>query len=336
MAISYVTGATGFIGSHLAEILKGKGHDVRLLVRSPVRLHDELKEGYEVVQGTLNDEPEKLAEGLKGADYIYHVAGLIGAVKQADFDKVNIEGTRAMIEAVKASGTTPKRFLLVSSLAAIGPSEGPDKPTEEHHGPQPRTMYGRSKLAGEKLAFELCAKYEIPLTVVRPPAVYGPRDRGIFEFFKYMAKGYEVGIGRVTRTLDLIHGRDLSRGMIMAAESGRTVGEAYFLTDEGKHELTYLMKVMREVMQPKKQRKMIAPIWMVKVLARINDVLQRVSGKMLLPNSDKLGDLLPTSWCCSGAKAREHFGFEAEIDLAEGLKETSDWYEKAGWIKVKR
>jgi len=336
--LCYVTGATGFVGSHVAELLKARGNRVRLLVRSRSRLHKELQEGYEIAEGSLEDAPDKLAEGLKGVDYVYHVAGLIGATKQAEFDRVNVEGTSNIISAIDKSGTTPRRLLLVSSLASIGPAESPDKPVREDDKPQPRTMYGLSKLVGEQLAWQKCRGLNIPLTSVRPPAVYGPRDKGIFEFFKYMAKGMEVGIGskKEPRWLDLIHGRDLARGIVMAAESERAEGEAYFITDEGKHDIRELMRILREAMQPAKQSSFYAPVWLVKVVAKFNDVLQGVTGKVRLPNSDKLGELLPNCWVCSGEKAREHFGFKAEISLSEGIADTARWYEEQGWVKVKR
>ncbi len=334
----YITGATGFVGSHLAELLKSHGYQPSLLVRNRSRLPEELQEGYEIIDGSLNDSPEQLAKGLQASDYIYHIAGLINGITQQAFEKANVEGTRNLIEAAHLSGFQGKRFLLVSSLAAIGPSSGPDQPRSENDEPEPRTMYGASKLKGEKLAWELCERYQIPLTVVRPPAVYGPRDKGIFEFFKYMAKGIEVGFGKEKRHLDLIHGQDLVRGIMMAAESEKALGNAYFLTDEGKHELRALLATLREAMQPRSGMisKLIVPVWVVKMLARVNDLLQALTKKPFLPNTDKLGELLPLCWCCSGQKAREDFGFETEIPMLEGMRETSRWYENQGWLKVRR
>lgn len=336
--LSYVTGATGFVGSHVAELLRARGQDVRLLVRARSRLVPELQADYQPVDGALNDEPAKLAEGLEGVDYVYHVAGLIGALSQKDFDKVNIEGTTNLLEALRLSGAKPKRVVLVSSLAAFGPSDELGRPRTESDdpSPSPRTMYGKSKLHGEEAAWAFCREHGIPLTVVRPPAVYGPRDRAIHEFFKFMARGLEVGIGGKPKYLDLIHGRDLARGMIMAAESERAANEAYYLSDGQGTEMREVMAIIRQVMQPKKTRTLMAPVFTVRMVAKFNDILQRVSGKMRLPNSDKLGELLPSAWTCSPEKAFEHFGFRTEISLEEGLRETSEWYEKEGWIKVKR
>lgn len=336
--VALVTGATGFVGSHVAEVLKDNGWRVRLLVRSAKKLWPELQEskGYELANGALEDDPKKLAECVRGVDVVFHVAGLIGATKQADFDRVNVDGTRRLIEAVVASGTTPSRFLLVSSMAAFGPDDSLGRPRREDDAPEPRTMYGRSKLAGEMLAWELCKQHAIPLTVVRPPAVYGPRDKAILEFFSFMARGVEVGFGREKRRLDLIHGRDLARGIVMAALSTRSVDEAYYITDGGQHYFTDVMAKLRAALKPKRNLRFISPVWVVRLVSKFNDLMQGITGKVRLPNSDKLGELLPLSWCCDGSKAREHFGFECEIPLEQGLKSTGDWYEQQGWIRVRR
>jgi nucleoside-diphosphate-sugar epimerase len=336
--VALVTGATGFVGSHVAEVLRENGWKVRLLVRSASRLIPELQpeHGYEIVKGALEDDIPALAACLGGVDVVFHVAGLIGATKQADFDRVNVEGTRRLIGAVAASGSKPARFLLVSSMAAFGPDDGLGRPRKEDDPPQPRTMYGKSKLAGEQLAWELCRTHGIPLTVVRPPAVYGPRDKAILEFFTFMARGIEVGFGKDKRRLDLIHGRDLARGIVMAACSNRSEGEAYFLTDGGCHLFTEVMAKLRGALRPRRNLRFISPVWVVRLVAKCNDVLQGITGKVRLPNSDKLGELLPLGWCCDGSKAREHFGFECRIPLEQGLRETGEWYERAGWIKVRR
>ncbi|MCK6438690.1 MAG: NAD-dependent epimerase/dehydratase family protein [Planctomycetes bacterium] len=331
--MAYVTGATGFVGSHVADLLDAQGVPMRLLVRSRARLDSQYHKNTEITEGSLDQPPEKLAQGLKNATHIFHIAGLIGAIRQEEFDHVNIEGTRNLIEAVRMSGTMPQRFVLVSSLAAHGPSSSHKEPRLEHHESAPRTMYGRSKLAGEKLAVELCARYGIPLTVIRPTGVYGPRDRATFELFKFMARGIELGVGGGPRHFDLIHGRDLARGIVMAAHSERAINQAYYLTDEGRHELGTVLGILRDVMAPKLNIRLNIPVFMAASLARINDALQSMTGTLRLPNSDKLEELLAPSWCCSGEKARRDFGFACEVPLRDGLAETAKWYKDAGWLR---
>ena len=330
-----VTGATGFIGSHVAELLKEQGHDVRLLVRSEKRLFPELREGYEVVVGDVTQSVDELRNATEGCDYVFHVAALIKGMKQAEFDAVNAHGSRKLAEAAMAGSGPPKRFLLVSSLAAIGPSPNLEQPrTEEHVATAaPVTFYGSSKLLGEKMLREM--EPELPLTIVRPPAVYGPRDTGILEFYKFMSKGYSIQMGSKERWFSLIHGRDAARGIIEAAFSAATVGEDYFLTEAEPYSMTRTMEMLREVLKPSKNRKLAAPVFVAKLYARVNDILQIITRKPRLPNSDKMRELLPLYWVCRGDKAKRDFGFEPRIDPIEGMTQTAEFYIREGWIKVK-
>ncbi|MCC6572203.1 MAG: NAD(P)-dependent oxidoreductase [Planctomycetes bacterium] len=329
---SLVTGATGFIGSHVAEILKGMGHDVRLLVRDERRLFPELKTGYEIARGDVTNKPHDLQKHVEGCDYVFHVAGLIKGRTQREFNEVNAFGVKHLCEAVKLNKQSIKRFLLVSSLAAIGPAEDSRHAVHEDDTPHPQTYYGRSKLLGEKFAHMY--EPEMPLTIVRPPAVYGPRDTGILEFFKFMSKGYAMQLGSEERAFSMIHGKDLARGIIEAAMHENTVGEAFFLTDPKPYAMSWTMALLRDILKPTKHRTLSAPIWVAKLYARFNDVLQLVTGTPRLPNSDKMRELLPLYWVCSGEKAKKTFGFAPKIRIHEGMKETAEFYIQKGWIKV--
>lgn len=330
---SLVTGATGFIGSHLAEMLKARGHTVRLLVRSEKRLYPELREGFEVIQGDVTQTPEELRKAVEGVDYVFHVAGLLFGRSQKEFNRANAHGTRNLLEAVKLSGGGVLRFLFCSSQAAVGPSEDSRHIVDETTIPHPVTYYGRSKLLAEQFAREYHKHF--PVTIIRPPAVYGPRDKGILEFFKWMAKGYNIQFGEQEKQFSLIHGKDLARGMIEAAMHDAAVNETFFLTDPEPYSLAWTMELLRDTLKPSKHKHMAAPIWAARMLARFNDVLQFIIRRPMIPNSDKLRELLPPYWVCSGQKARDLLGFETKINARDGLKETADWYIKQGWIKVR-
>lgn len=328
---SLVTGSTGFIGSHVAEILKARGHDVRLLVRDEKRLFPELKQGYEIVKGDVTQSPEQLQKAVDGCDYVFHVAGLIKGRTQKEFDRVNAYGTKNLCEAIKLNKQQVFRFLLVSSLAAIGPAEDSRHVVKEDDIPHPQTFYGRSKLLGEKFA----RLYDMPLTIVRPPAVYGPRDTGILEFFQWMSKGWAIQLGNEEHVFSMIHGLDLSRGIVEAALHENTVGEAFFLADKEPYPMSYTMAALREILKPSRNRTLKTPIWLAKSYARLIDFVQWITRKPLLPNSDKMRELLPLYWVCSPEKAKATFGFETKIPFIEGLKQTAEFYIKEGWIKVR-
>jgi nucleoside-diphosphate-sugar epimerase len=331
---SLVTGATGFIGSHVAEILKARGHDVRLLVRSEKRLFPELREGYEIIKGDVTQSPAELAKAVSDVDYVFHVAGLIKGRTQADFNRVNAYGTRNLLQAVKqADKSEIMRFVLCSSLAAVGPAEDSRHVITEDSLPHPLTYYGRSKLLGEKFAREFMK--EFPITIIRPPGVYGPRDTGILEFFKWMSKGYSLQFGEDERVFSMIHGRDLARGLVESAMHESTIGETFFLTDPHPYHLSWTMEVLREILKPGKHKVMNPPVWLALAYARVIDVLQFITRRPMLPNSDKMRELMPLYWVCSGQKAKEVFGFQSEIGMKEGIQETAEWYIKEGWIKVK-
>lgn len=330
---SLVTGATGFIGSHLAEMLKARGHRVRLLVRNEKRLFPELREGYEIVKGDVTQSPEDLRKAVEGVDYVFHLAGMLFGRTQREFNAANAHGTRNLCEATKRAGGNVLRFMLCSSQAAAGPSEDRRHIVDEETVPRPVTYYGRSKLLAEMYAREYAT--DLPVTIIRPPAVYGPRDKGILEFFKFMAKGYALRFGSQETVFSMIHGKEVARALIEAAMHDATVGETYFVTDPEPYPLSWTMELLREILKPRRNRTIAAPVWVAKSFARVNDVLQMILRKPMLPNSDKIQELVMPYWICSGRKAKEHFDFEPTIPIREGLQETADWYIKEGWIKVR-
>lgn len=331
---SLVTGATGFIGSHVAEILKARGHSVRLLVRNEKRLFPELREGYDIVKGDVTQTPEELAQAVSDVDYIFHVAGMLFGRKQIEFNRVNAQGTRNLLEAIRrVDKSEVMRFVYCSSQAAVGPCEDSRHIVDEETTPHPVTFYGRSKLLGENIVRDFGK--EFPVTIIRPPAVYGPRDKGILEFFKWMAKGYSIQFGKDETVFSMIHGRDLARGLIESAMHESTVGETFFLADPEPYPISWTMQLLRETLKPKKTKHLAAPVWLAKTVARFNDMMQVIVRKPLLPNSDKLRELTARYWMCNPNKANEVFGFKTEINIRDGLKETADWYLKEGWIKVK-
>ena len=164
-----VTGATGFVGSHLVEALHRRGDSVTALVRSPAKAARVLGDGVRLVHGDL-DAIEALDQAAAGQQVVYHVAGVIAAQSEADFLHANRDGTTHLVEALIRAGATA-RLVLVSSMAAGGPAAR-GRPLDGSAPPMPVTQYGRSKLAGEAVVRASPLRW----TVVRPPMVYGPRD----------------------------------------------------------------------------------------------------------------------------------------------------------------
>ncbi|MBI3235017.1 MAG: NAD(P)-dependent oxidoreductase, partial [Bacteroidetes bacterium] len=224
-----ITGATGFIGSHVADLLLERGYDVRALARSTSNLQWLKGKKVELVDGSISNM-QSLEKAMKDVEMVFHVAGLTAARKAEEFMIGNRDGTRNMLEAAYKFAPNLQRFLHVSSLTAVRPSDSPDKPVDESTPSAPITSYGISKKAAEDVVNSFANK--LPITIVRPPAVYGQRETAILDFFKTVNKGFVPYIGFDKKQVSLIHGLDLSRGIIEAAESSNTIGKTYFVSSE--------------------------------------------------------------------------------------------------------
>ena len=321
-----VTGGHGFLGSHLVETLLKRGYSVRCLVRPgrPAGLFGERP--VEVVRGDLRSA-EGLAEAVAGADLVLHLAGLIAARGPAHFRSVNVEGTRRLAEAVRTAAPGCERFVYVSSQAAAGPS--PDgRPIDEEEPPRPLTHYGRSKLAGERLL--PAALGGIAFSVLRPPAIYGPRDLAILPFFQLAARGFFPGLDGPGRRFNLLHAREVADAVLAAATTPGAAGRTYFLADD---QLGYSYSGLGRAMEKtygRRQRRLPLPDLLVDLAAVAADEIAALTGSVSVFGRQKAIELKTRWWLCSPARARRELGWRAGIPLAAGLAETARWYAEAG------
>ena len=206
-----LTGATGFIGSYFAQYLIEKGYQVRCLVRTSSNLRWIADLDVECVYGSLENNGS-LKEALADVDYVLHLAGITKGLQEEDFIRHNVDGTKNLLQAVLESGQKFKRFLYVSSQAAAGPS-ATLQPLDEQSDLHPITPYGRSKLQAEQLVHSLSG--HVPYTIVRPPAVYGPRDTDVLQFFKTVKMGLLPKLNGHDQYASIIHVKDLVRGLFL-------------------------------------------------------------------------------------------------------------------------
>jgi nucleoside-diphosphate-sugar epimerase len=317
-----VTGATGFIGSHLADELVRRGYMVTCLVRKTSDLR--WMEGLEVSRICGDCEEEASLERLApDFDYVFHLAGLTKAKREEDFFCANAKGTENLLRAVSANVPSLKRFVYLSSLSAVGPS-GNGLALDEMKEPNPVSSYGRSKREGEQVSLRY--KDTLPVTIIRPPAVYGPRDRDFYLFFKMLKRGFYPDWGKCYYSL--LYVDDLVTGMIMAAEAPGAVGGIYFLSDGMVYSNEDIANAIVQVLNTKALRLRI-PKTVMNLLIGISE---RLSSEVSIINRDKLKELSHSHWVCDSGKAARELGFIPKVMIKEGMKWTVDWYRIHQWL----
>ncbi len=322
-----ITGANGFIGSHLAEALAAKKYQIRCLVRKSSDLHSIKDLPVEFVYGDLLDLPA-LTAAVQGVDMVYHLAGLTKAKTKEEYDRGNHIATKNLLEAVLRVNPGLRRFVHVSTQAAVGPSTG-GKPVDETTPFHPLTTYGITKMEAEKECLRLMDR--LPITITRPPAVYGPRDKDVFEFFHTMAKGLQPMVGFNNKEVSLIHVKDLVDGIIAAGEHPKAVGQTYFISSERYYDWKTIGAVTAKVMGKRALRLRI-PEFGVYIIAAFSELYGLVSRQPVLINFEKARDMVQDAWTCSIAKAQRDLNFRESFTLESGIRNTVEWYKREGWI----
>ena len=322
-----VTGATGFVGSHLVDYLLSKNFKVNVLIRKTsdrkwiegkdVQIYDS---GFFDVKG--------LKEGVKDVDYVFHVAGLVRAKTSEEFYKGNVATTKNLIEAIIDVNPNIKRLLVVSSFAANGPAKS-EQGAKEDEEPKPITHYGKSKLEEEKLVKSYMDK--LPITIVRPPAVYGPRDTDIYLIFKSYKSGLMTFVGFDKKLVSLVHVKDLVRGIYLAATSEKSIGETYCIGSSKYYTWEEVAEVMKKVFG-KSALKVHLPHSLVYVSGAISQLFSIFKKRPSTFNFEKAKDFVQKYQICDISKAKMDLNYESQISLEDGIKETVDWYKRMKWL----
>ncbi|MBM2814497.1 MAG: NAD-dependent epimerase [Ignavibacteria bacterium] len=325
----FVTGATGFVGSHIADKLFTLGHEIRCTIRSSSNLRWLTGKPFELVQCSLFDK-EALKEAVSGVDYIFHAAGLTSAKNLNEFMQGNCEGTMNLIQAATQNASNLKRFLYISSQAAAGPSESKENPKTESMPDNPITSYGISKKAAEEVVMSF--SNQIPVTIVRPSAVYGPRDTEIFQIFKSVKMGLGTIVGFNKKYLNLVHSEDVARGAVEAAFSGQTTGKKYFLSSEEFYSWDFLIDTIKRGLGKKYVLKLKLPHFVVLGAGAISGAIGKFSDKPPVFNYEKSIDFIQNYWTCSVEKAKQDFGYRQKISAVQGITDTIRWYRDNHWL----
>jgi len=317
-----VTGATGFIGSYLVEELLEKGHDVTCLVRKTSSL--KWIEGFDVrlAYGDCS-EKQSLLNAIGDFDYIFHLAGLTKARNEKDYFLVNATGTENLIHAVAERNPDIRRFVYMSSLAAAGPCLN-GTPVDEMTEPRPVSVYGKSKLEGERVVLKY--KDRIPVTILRPPAVYGPRDRDMYTLFKMLKKGIFLCWGKCYYSL--LYVDDLVKGIIISSISKTAEGKTYCMSDGNIYTNDEIANAISFALGSRPIRLRI-PRSVMPLFAKIG---QKLSKKSSIINVDRIRDFRYSYWVCDSSRAKDELGFIPKVGIKEGMRWTADWYRIHQWL----
>lgn len=322
--LALVTGASGFIGSHLAEGLLREGFRVRALVRrdsSPRWLA-----GLELARGSYDDQ-NSLEMAARGADFIFHAAaaksGSLEALRQA-----NLEAPLNLARAALRANPELRRFIFLSSQAAAGPADSLGASRRESDPCRPLSDYGRSKLEAER---SLAQIEGLQLTVIRPPTVYGPRDRDVLLYFKWIDRGIALLPGLRERYANLIYVVDLVAGTILAARSEEARGGTYFLSDPQAYSWSRISQAIAQALGRRPVRLRV-PLFLARFSALLAEGGAGLAGRESIFNRQKVKEMAQLCWTCSPSRAADDFNFSCRHSLEEGLAQTARWYRENGWL----
>ncbi len=320
-----VTGANGFVGSHLVDALVRAKEEVRVLVRASSNLRFLDTSKVQVHHGELA-HGEIPPQALDGVDRVFHVAAVLKGAQWEIFRRVNIDATLTLYRRFAKVAPAEGRFIFVSSLATMGRGE---KGTIYREGDDahPHSLYGRSKLEAE---VALAALSGPDLTVIRPPAVYGPRDTATLSLFRLAERGFAFCVGSAERHLSLVHVHDLVSGLLAASEHRRGVG-TYFLTDGSPHTWREIGQALANA-SSHRVFVVTLPDWLVLAAGTLNDAVHGLVRVQAMFGREKARDFCAPSYSCSSQAAEAAFGYRPQIPLLEGMEATMRWYRGEGWL----
>ncbi len=322
-----ITGASGFIGSHLADALLQKGFKVRALLRPSSNL--EWLQGLRVEKAIGELRQGSLPAGLfQDVQYVFHLAGAIEASSKAEYFKINAEGTRVLLEAVRQNPSI-KKFILISSQAAGGPSAG-IKAVKEEDPPHPVSHYGASKLQAEKFTLEYKDKF--PVVILRPPTIYGPRDRRVFAAFKMMNHGFALAVSSTPKWVTLCYIDDLIEAIQEAAFQTQESGRIYNVAGVKPFEWCEFIEGLHRAMD-RPYRLFRLPKSLLFLIGLGGEIYTRVSGRQSVFTWQRVKEFVQNSWVMDGKRIQEELGWREKKSLEERISFTASWYRQAGWLK---
>ena len=322
-----VTGASGFVGSHIADRLLETGHDVRAMIRKSSSTMWLQGKPLEIAEASF-DDADSLAKAVANVDAVVHVAGVTAAKNKQGFFEGNQLATRSLLDAVRKHNPDLSVFVQCSSQTATGPSlDG--QPVTELTPPHPITTYGKSKRAAEEECEQ--ARADFPVTILRLAAVYGPRDTAILTVFQTIDKRIKPLIGMRDKHVNLVHVADVAEGVRLAIEKENSRNQTYFLGGEREHTWREVSDLTAEILQ-KRGLTVRLPHALVYSVAGVSEFFSMFRKKPSVLNWEKGHDMVQANWTCSVEKAKQELGYRQQISLEDGIRQTTEWYRSQGWM----
>lgn len=324
-----VTGATGFLGSHLVERLLAQGHEVRALARKTSNISHLKTTGAEIVFGAGEDY-DSLLPAVDGMDVVFHAAARVmpGWGEWKDFERDTVRSTENLLRASAEAGVS--RFIYVSSGTVLGKASCSDTPADESTKPdldfRPDTYYDWAKLQGEQLALDYHKQDKLSVTVVRPCMIYGPRDRLLTDrMFRYVSMPIVVWPGKENARTALVHVSDVAECTIMAATSEQAAGQIYSIAppDEARFR-DFIGTLARAV--GKSEPRFTIPLWVIYATGAFLEVwakLWRNKNLPFLTRSD--ARFIGEGMHIDGSKAMKELGWEPKVSIEEGTRLYVQW-----------
>ena len=322
-----VTGAAGFLGVALIDRLKRDGADPIAMVRASSRTSALEQRGVPTRVADLTSG-EGVAAAVADVDAVVHAAGGGHVLDVASIHANNTGTTRTLLEAIATSNPNLKRFVLVSSLAAHGPS--PDgAPRDPGSPPTPITHYGRAKAAAE--AVTLDHKERFPVTIVRPPSVYGPGDWRMLPLYRAAARGW-IPLPGPSRSASMIHVRDCVAALSAAATTPHPSGRIYFVEDGTPQATDAMARRIGRAVGRDRVRVVRIPAAVLRIVGALSEGVGRLRRRPVLLHRDKVRDLLQPHWVCDAASLRADLGWRPEVTFEDGVQETAASYRAEGLL----
>jgi nucleoside-diphosphate-sugar epimerase len=322
-----VTGANGFVGSHICEALLDAGFDVRALVRKTSDLANIKGLPIQFAYGDLNDTAS-LPSAVDGVDVVINNAGLTKAIHPDEFERVNAVGTGNILKSIAEHNPGLRCFVQISSTAACGPAPSAT-PINEDHPLNPLTAYGRSKLKSERIAVSYKDKF--PVVVLRPSAVYGPRDKEMLSFFKTVKFGIKPTFGRGESYINFTYVKDLALAVAKTAKAEHISSGIYFVLERKAYTYSEAGGIISSILG-RKAIGISIPSSILSLAGKITEVIARLQKKPSIFTADKAREITQKFWLFDSSKIERELGFTAPTDFKSGVIETIAWYKKEGWL----